>query len=202
MRSIILVNMKKNEIILKVNEEATQEQIIESLEKKLPVLKNLYKEAKNPIRVTGKFLRDKEMEEIKSIIKKAINVNIEFDNVNELGLSGIKKAYEQDVENSQTYFFKGGIRSGQGIETEGSIVILGDVNNGAEVIAEDNIVILGVLRGLAHAGAKGNKKAIIATHRIECPQLRIANILKEMEKEELEETKQFASVKEDHIILE
>ena len=97
--------MKKNEIILKVNEEATQEQIIESLEKKLPVLKNLYKEAKNPIRVTGKFLRDKEMEEIKSIIKKAINVNIEFDNVNELGLSGIKKAYEQDVENSQTYFF-------------------------------------------------------------------------------------------------
>ncbi len=202
MRSIILVNMKKNEIILKVNEEATQEQIIESLEKKLPVLKNLYKEAKNPIRVTGKFLRDKEMEEIKSIIKKAINVNIEFDNVNELGLSGIKKAYEQDVENSQTYFFKGGIRSGQRIETEGSIVILGDVNNGAEVIAEDNIVILGVLRGLAHAGAKGNKKAIIATHRIECPQLRIANILKEMEKEELEETKQFASVKEDHIILE
>ncbi len=202
MRSIILVNMKKNEIILKVNEEATQEQIIESLEKKLPVLKNLYKEAKNPIRVTGKFLRDKEMEEIKSIIKKAINVNIEFDNVNELGLSGIKKAYEQDVENSQTYFFKGGIRSGQRIETEGSIVILGDVNNGAEVIAEENIVILGVLRGLAHAGAKGNKKAIIATHRIECPQLRIANILKEMEKEELEETKQFASVKEDHIILE
>ncbi len=202
MRSIILVNMKKNEIILKVNEEATQEEIIESLEKKLPVLKNLYKEAKNPIRVTGKFLRDKEMEEIKSIIKKAINVNIEFDNVNELGLSGIKKAYEQDVENSQTYFFKGGIRSGQRIETEGSIVILGDVNNGAEVIAEENIVILGVLRGLAHAGAKGNKKAIIATHRIECPQLRIANILKEMEKEELEETKQFASVKEDHIILE
>ena len=202
MRSIILVNMKKNEIILKVNEEATQEQIIESLEKKLPVLKNLYKEAKNPIRVTGKFLRDKEMEEIKSIIKKAINVNIEFDNVNELGLSGIKKAYEQDVENSQTYFFKGGIRSGQRIETEGSIVILGDVNNGAEVIAEENIVILGVLRGLAHAGAKGNKKAIIATHKIECPQLRIANILKEMEKEELEETKQFASVKEDHIILE
>ena len=202
MRSIILVNMKNNEIILKVNEKATQEEIIESLEKKLPVLKNLYKEAKNPIRVTGKFLRDKEMEEIKSIIKKAINVNIEFDNVNELGLSGIKKAYEQDVENSQTYFFKGGIRSGQRIETEGSIVILGDVNNGAEVIAEENIVILGVLRGLAHAGAKGNKKAIIATHRIECPQLRIANILKEMEKEELEETKQFASVKEDHIILE
>ena len=44
MRSVILVNMKKNEIILKINEEATQEQIIEALQKKLPVLKKLYKE--------------------------------------------------------------------------------------------------------------------------------------------------------------
>ena len=46
-----------------------------------------------------------------------------------------------------------------------------------------------------------NKKAIIASHRIECPQLRIANILKEIEKEEIEETKQFASVDNDVIIL-
>ena len=73
MRSVILVNMKKNEIILKINEEATQEQIIEALQKKLPVLKKLYKEAKNPIKVSGKFLRDKEMEEIRGIIKKEIN---------------------------------------------------------------------------------------------------------------------------------
>ncbi len=48
------------------------------------------------------------------------------------------------------------------MEFEGSIVILGDVNDGSEVIAEDNIVVLGCLRGMAHAGAKGNEKAIIA----------------------------------------
>ena len=160
MRSVILVNMKKNEIILKINEEATQEQIIEALQKKLPVLKKLYKEAKNPIKVSGKFLRDKEMEEIRGIIKKEINVDIQFDNINKLGLAGIKKVYEQNVQTSETYFLQGGIRSGQRIEVEGSIVILGDVNNGAEIIAGDNIVVLDVLRGLAHAGAKGNKKAI------------------------------------------
>lgn len=202
MKSIILVNMKRNEIIIKINEEASQDKIIEALEKKMPVLKKLYKEAKNPILVTGKFLKDKEMEEIKELISKEINVEINFDNVNELGLHGIRKAYEQNVENSETYFFRGGVRSGQKIEFEGSIVVLGDVNAGAEVIAGENIVVLGNLRGLAHAGAKGNKKAIIASHRIECPQLRIANVLKEMEKEEVEETKQFASIIEDEIILE
>lgn len=202
MKSVILVNMKKDKIIIRINEEMDQNKILEALEKKLTVLKKLYKEAKNPILVTGKFLKDKEMEEIRSIIKKEIDVEIGFDNVNELGLYGIKKVYEQNVENSETYFLRGGVRSGQRIETEGSIVILGDVNSGAEIIAGDNIVVLGILRGLAHAGAKGNKKAIIASHRIESAQLRIANILKEIEKEEVEETKQFASIKEDVIILE
>ena len=83
------------------------------------------------------------------------------------------------------------------------MVILGDVNGGAEIIAGENIVVLGILRGLAHAGAKGNKKAIIAAHRIECPQLRIANIVKEMEKEELDEEYKYASANEENqIILE
>lgn len=202
MKSIILVNMKKNEIIIKINEEAEQEKIIEALEKKIPLLKKLYKEAKNPILITGKFLKDKEMEEIRGIITQEINVEVNFDNINELGLHGIRKAYEQNVENSETYFFKGGVRSGQKLEFEGSIVVLGDVNGGAEVIAGENIVVLGNLRGLAHAGAKGNKKAIIASHRIECPQLRIANLLKEIEKEDVEDIKQFASIKEDKITLE
>ena len=202
MRSVLLINMKRNEIIIKISEEAEYESVLEMLDKKLPILKKLYKEAKNPIRVTGKFLKDKEMEEIREIVKKEINVNITFDNINELGLSGIKKTYEQSVENSETFFFKGGMRSGQKIENEGSIVILGDVNSGAEVIAGENIVVLGVLRGLAHAGAKGNKKAIIACHKIESPQLRIADVLKEIEKEDLEETKQFAYLADETIILE
>lgn len=202
MKSVLLVSMKKDEILVKINEEATYDRILETLDKKLPIIKKLYKEAKNPVRITGKTLKDKEMEELRNIVKNEINVEITFDNVNELGLHGIKKAYEQNVENSETYFFKGGIRSGQRLEFEGSIVVMGDVNSGAEIIAGDNIVVLGTLRGLAHAGAKGNKRAIIASHKIESAQLRIANILKEMEKEEIEESKQFASIVEDKIILE
>lgn len=202
MKSILLVNMKKNEIIIKISEEAEYEQILEALDKKMPVLKKLYKEAKNPIRVAGRFLKEKEMEEIRAIVKKEVNVDITFDNVNQLGLHGIKKAYEQNVENSETFFFKGGVRSGQRIETEGSIVIIGDVNSGAEIIAGDNIVVLGSLRGLAHAGAKGNRKAIIASNRIESPQIRIANVLKEMEKEEIEQGKKYASIVDESIVLE
>ena len=66
-------------------------------------------------------------------------------------------------------------------------------------------VILGVLRGLAHAGAKGNKEAIISAGSIEANQIRISNIVRECEKEEVEDdiikTNAFLS-EEDKIIIE
>ena len=46
----------------------------------------------------------------------------------ELGLHGIKKSFNQEIESSQTKFHRGAVRSGQRIEYEGSIVVLGDVN--------------------------------------------------------------------------
>ena len=61
---------------------------------------------------------------------------------------------------------------------------------------------MGVLRGLAHAGAKGNKQAIIAAEKIESPQIRISNIIKEIELNEEEiETENFAYVNENNEIV-
>ena len=121
---------------------------------------------------------------IEEIIKGKLDVDVDFDMPKELGLSNIKKTFVQEVSNSETKFHRGSIRSGQRIEEEGSIVILGDVNSGAEIIAADNIVVLGTLRGLAHAGAKGNRKAIIAAGKLDTVQIRIANVVKEIDRDE------------------
>jgi len=99
----------------------------------------------------------------------------------ELGLYLIKEVFEQEIEEGTTKYIKNSIRSGNKIMYEGSLVILGDVNAGAEIIAGGNIVVVGDLRGVAHAGATGNKKAIIAAENIESPQLRISNLLWENE---------------------
>lgn len=202
MKNPVRINMKKDEIIIMISEAAEHGEIIECLNKKILALKKLYKTEKTPICVMGKVLKNKEIEEIKGIIQDKIDVKITFDSPKVLGLHGIKKVFERDIEDSETKFYRGSLRSGQRVEYEGSLVILGDVNGGAEVIAGENIVILGALRGLAHAGAKGNKKAIIATNIIECPQLRIANIVKEMEKEDLEQEYQCAVIKDDQIVME
>ena len=203
MRNPVGISMKKDEIVIRISEGAEYKETIECLNKKIPALKKLYKTEKTPICVVGKVLKNKEIEEIKKIIQSEIDVEVTFDSPKTLGLHGIKKVFEKEIENSETKFYKGSLRSGQKIEFEGSLVILGDVNSGAEVIAGENIVVLGDLRGLAHAGAKGNKKAIIATHKIDCPQIRIANVIKEIEKQDvLENTYQYAYVEKDEVVME
>lgn len=184
MGNAISISIKKNQVIIKIDENAEQREIVSDLKKKIIELKNLYQDDKTPILITGKILKNREMDEIQSFIKKFINVQIDFDSPKVLGLHGIKKTFYKEVATSETKFHKGSLRSGQRIEFEGSLVIVGDVNAGAEVIAGENIVVLGNLRGLAHAGAKGNKDAIIEASEIDAVQIRIADKVKEIEREE------------------
>ena len=184
MRNPVGISMKKDEIIIRISEKATHEETIECLNKKMPALKKLYKTEKTPISVVGKVLKNKEIDQIEEIIKDALGVEVEFDMPRELGLSNIRKTYDSEISISETKFHRGSLRSGQRLEEERSIVILGDVNSGAEVISSDNIVVLGTLRGLAHAGAKGNKQAIIAAGLFDSVQVRIANIVKEINRDE------------------
>lgn len=201
MRSVS-INLKKHENLIKIDEKAEQKNIINELTKKLPDLKKLYKDEKTPIRITGKVLKNKEIDEIYALVKKYLDVEINFDMPKEFGLSSIKRTFNQTINLSETKFHKGSLRSGKKIEVEGSIVILGDVNSGAEVMATDNIVILGTLRGLAHAGAKGNKEAIISAGKLEAVQLRIANIVRELSKEETEKEKVYIHTIGEEVVIE
>ena len=203
MKNYVSINLKKDQIIIKLAQEAKHEEILEQLTQKIPALKKLYQEEKTPITVAGKVLKNKEIEEIKKIIEENLEVNVSFDMPQSLGLSSIKRTFKKKVDVSETEFHKGSLRSGQKIEVEGSVVILGDVNSGAEVVASENIIILGNLRGLAHAGAKGNKKAMIAAGGLEAVQIRIANIVKEIDKKEKTINKRvYIYAEENKIIIE
>ena len=199
----VSINLKKDEILIKIDDNAEQEEIIPELTSKISELSKMYQEEKTPIRVTGKILKNSELEEIREIITKKINVKVDFDTPTTLGLHSIVRSYKKDVETSETLFHKGSLRSGQKLEVEGSIVVIGDVNSGAEVIAADNIIVIGKLRGLAHAGAKGNKEAIIAASTLDAVQLRISNIVREIDREQ-EGIREYAYiyVKDDNIIIE
>lgn len=197
----INIYFKRDSIVLKIKEDATTNEILTELAEKLPDLKEFYKEEKTPIFVTGKILKKFEIDSIQKMIQSMIKVKVDFDSPRTLGLHGIKRTFKKDIQISETKFYKGSVRSGQKLEFEGSIVIIGDVNDGAEVIAEDNIAVLGSLRGMAHAGAKGNEKAIIAASIIDSPQIRIASIIKERERKDIErESFSYAYINDEGII--
>ncbi len=203
MRNCVSINLRKNEILIKISDDAEQKEIIDNLRKKLPELKKMYKNEKTPITVTGKILKNKEIDEIQDLIKRNIDVEIDFDMPKSLGLSSITRTFNKEIAISETKFHRGSLRSGQKMESEGSLVILGDVNSGAEVMASDNIVVLGALRGLAHAGAKGNKQAIISAGLLDTVQIRIANVIKEIDRDEEPLHKQaYVSIIDNEIVIE
>jgi septum site-determining protein MinC len=90
------------------------------------------------------------------------------------------------------------VRSGGRVVSSGSLVVLGDVNPGAELIADGDVIVTGQLRGLAHAGAGGNERAVIYADQILANQLRIAGALalaEEGVERELRRTPEYASLR-------
>jgi septum site-determining protein MinC len=70
---------------------------------------------------------------------------------------------------------RGTIRSGEQIEVEGALLVVGDVNPGARVSASGDVLIWGRLRGMAHAGCRGERAARIVALQLRPVQLRIAD---------------------------
>lgn len=67
------------------------------------------------------------------------------------------------------------IRSGVEIRHPGTVILLGDINPGGMVVADGDILVWGRLRGVAHAGASGNRECLIMALHMEPTQLRIAD---------------------------
>ena len=196
-------NLKKKQITIKISDDVEIKKVIGCFKKKLPDLKDVYKDVKPEIYIIGRNFKNREIYEIQKIVDKYFDVDVNFDCSKMLGLYGIRRPFKKEIATSETTFYRNSLRSGQKVEFEGSVVVLGDVNYGAEVIAGENIVVLGNLRGLAHAGAKGNKEAIISAGCIEAKQIRISNVVKECEKEDVGIIKTNAYLNEkDEVIIE
>jgi septum site-determining protein MinC len=69
---------------------------------------------------------------------------------------------------------QGPLRSGEHLQAEGSVLVLGDVNPGAQISAVGHVLVWGRLRGVAHAGRRGDDQATIVALQMRPLQLRIA----------------------------
>lgn len=157
------------------------------------------------LKLTGdNKLSDCEYEKLSKYLKEQFSINA-IHNVQDKSNDNINSVqYFTDIYEGKTKFIERTVRSGERILYNGNIIVIGDVNSGAEVIAFGNIVVLGVLRGIAHAGFNGNKKAIVAAYMLEPAQLRIADLIARAPDEKVEKPQmpEVASIHENNIIVE
>lgn len=155
-------------------DEGDFEKIKEELERNLESKLDFF-EGSKILGIKSNYLLEEEKEELSHIITEKYNLSISSEGLPQ-SLEGSEEFYT-GLDEGITRFINSTIRSGQEIEYNGNIVIIGDVNPGAIIKAKGNIIILGTFKGVAHAGADGNKEAIVAATDLRPTQLRIADII-------------------------
>jgi septum site-determining protein MinC len=89
----------------------------------------------------------------------------------------LERAAPEQAATGEALFVRRTVRSGQVLRHHGHVTVLGDVNAGAEIIAGGSVVVWGRLRGTVHAGALGEREAVICALELAPTQLRIADVI-------------------------
>lgn len=84
---------------------------------------------------------------------------------------------ESEGEGLGFFVYRGSLRSGQVLYRREHIIVIGDINPGAEVVSDGDIMVWGRLRGIAHAGARGNTNSVITALDLDPVQLRIDQVI-------------------------
>ena len=100
-----------------------------------------------------------------------------------------------------TLYHRGTLRGGQALHNLGNLVVVGDVNPGAELVASGDIVVFGALRGVAHAGAQGDRNARVIALELAPTQLRIATVIATSGADRTKRGPEHASIVDDRIVV-
>ncbi len=178
-KNSVMFKGSRDGIIILLNEEEDFETIKEQFAGKVKDAKRFFEGAKAAISFRGRNLTETEEKQLLEIIASSTDLNISFVNTSQpvpsTMLSAIKMADE-----TVTSFYTTGLRSGQTIRYDGSVVVMGDVNPGAQIVASGNIIVLGAARGLLFAGCNGRTTSFIYTYSLWPIQLRIADVISQI----------------------
>lgn len=187
----IIFKATVNGLLLIMKEEDDFSSVLEQLERKLDSAGRFFKGASINVRYRGKKLSLEEEKIISNLMTERTGAQIisfeedpvqntdPQENIRETFQLGtnMRTIYFKGIDEGITKFHKGTVRSGQLISFEGNVVIIGDVNPGGEVVASGNVVVVGSLRGSVHAGADGNKDAVVVALNLQPSLLRIADVI-------------------------
>lgn len=176
-REACVIKGNRYGLLLSVAENASFADVLVQLRAKLSSHKDFFQGAVVSLHRDSALLTEQEKEKIRGVISEygmtfSAQAPPEPPEVRTQAAADVGIRGEED-----TKLVRRTLRSGQSIHYAGNVIVMGDVNPGSEVVCSGDILVLGALRGVAHAGAEGNTKAVVFAFRLEPTQLRIAHYI-------------------------
>jgi len=197
---------QNSEVIVELPKGDSFTDLVDELEKSLSE-ENIPPGSKISICISNKNFSKRQVKELDKLVLKYGYFLHSIINDNKNNNEGGSKTINNELSNMAYYrdtaLLIRTFRSGQRFTTRGNVVILGDVNPGAEIVAGGNILVMGTMRGMAHAGAYGDERALIVAYRLHPTQLRIAHhITRPPDDESLEvESPELAQIKDGVVVI-
>lgn len=191
MQDAVTLKWYKNGIVIYCDNDMDFDEFQKAVEEKFEKSKSFFNGSSMKVGFQGFQRSIEEYEQIISHISKRFHCQFTLWDKPELSEHSVKekaisaaaktdvigKALELAVDENLTKFYKKTVRSGQLLKSDGHLVVLGDVNPGAELEAAGNIMVMGTVKGIVHAGSKGDRDAIVVALNLSPTQLRIADII-------------------------
>ncbi|MUK86976.1 septum site-determining protein MinC [Ornithinibacillus sp. L9] len=174
-KQLITIKGTRDGLTLFIDDTCSFDEAFKELREKLLANQPQKKEPCVPvtIKLGNRFLREEEKDSLSNLIKEENRFTIQSIESEVIAKSEALSL----MEDSEVKTINRIVRSGQVLEVTGDLLLIGDVNPGGSVISTGNIYIMGSLHGVAHAGVKGDRSAIIAASYMNPSQLRIAEYI-------------------------
>ena len=163
MSNYVIIKGKNDRLVIALNPDVDFLDICDILKTKILEAKNFIGNSRMAIEFSGRALTNEEENKLIGIITENSNIVISYifskrtDSEEEMDLENINPL----IEEGKTHFFRGTLRSGSKIESDGNVVVLGDVNPSSIIKARGNVIVLGHLNGTVYAGLGGDDRAFI-----------------------------------------
>mgnify|MGYP002749766982 FL=1 len=163
MSNHVIIKGKNDRLVIALNPDIDFLDLCDILKTKILEAKDFIGNSRMAIEFSGRTLTNEEENTLIGIITENSNIVISYifskrtDSEEEMDLENINPL----IEEGKTHFFRGTLRSGSKIESDGNVVVLGDVNPSSIIKARGNVIVLGHLNGTVYAGLGGDDRAFI-----------------------------------------
>ena len=164
MSNHVIIKGKNDRLVIALDPDISFLDICDILKTKILEAKDFIGNSRMAIEFSGRALTNEEENILIGIITDNSNIVISYifskreDSDEEIDLDRLNPL----IEEGKTHFYRGTLRSGSKIESDGNVVVLGDVNPSSIIRARGNVIVLGHLNGTVYAGLGGDDRAFIA----------------------------------------